>query len=201
VPEVEPIAPETSDEDDTARINRTLQIDAVAGDGELVAAATGDPTAPTGLPLPTPGAGAELEPTDPLPPPDREVFVDGKPLGTPPLAATATVPPATPIDDGGRGSGRMSKAALAFWAAIVAIAVTVVVVIVLAVTGGDDGPPATTTTSSTSTSSTSTSTTSTTAPSTTAAPTTAPAGATTAPGGAPTANPPLTVAPTSPTAP
>jgi serine/threonine protein phosphatase PrpC len=206
IPAAEPIATETSDDDDTARINRTLQTDAAGADGDtdaapLAAAASGEPTAPTGMPLPAPGTSVDEAGPDSLPPPDREVYVDGKPLRTPPVQPAAAVPPATPIDDAGGRGRKVSKAALAFWAAIAAILVTVIVVIALAVTGGDDDPPPTTTTTSTSSSTTSsTSSTSTTTPTTTAAVTTAPA-ATTAPAGVPPASPPVTVAPTSPTAP
>jgi PPM family protein phosphatase len=198
VPAAEPIAPATpSTEDDTARINRTLQIDAVIADGDVAAAAlaasTTDPTEPTGLPLPDAPAVAPDDPPGAAvpPPPNREVYVDGQPLGAPGADTAVAVPPAA----SGSGEGkarRFSKAALAFWAAIVAILITVVVVIVLAVTGGDDHPPPTTTTT-TSTSTTSTTTTTTLAPPTTLPVTTAPVGATPAP--------PVTAAPPTPSVP
>jgi serine/threonine protein phosphatase PrpC len=191
IPAAEPIATETSDDDDTARINRTLQIDAIVADGDAAAAASADAAGET-----APGATTDAELSAPLPPPaNREVYVDGQPLAAPGVQAAAAVPPA-PAGGGEGKTRRFSKAALAFWAAIVAIVITVAVVIVLAVSGGDDEPPPTTSTTTTSTSTTSTTstTTSTTAPTTTVAVTTAPAGA-------PTASPPVATAPTSPTAP
>lgn len=141
-PPAEVPAPPTvnTDEDDTARINRTLQIDAIAGIDPDAAAET--------------AGTAELE--APLPPPaSREVFVDGQPLGASLSAPAAQVPPATPVVAAKR---RPSKAAIAFWAVIAVIIFVVVAVIISAVTG-DDSPTPTTVTSTTSTSVPATSTT------------------------------------------
>jgi protein phosphatase len=153
--EEEPAPQPAGDEDDTARINRTLQIDAL-----LAADGAHDVTA---------DAAAATE--APLPPPDsREVYVDGQPLGetfSPP--APAAVPPATPVAPTKK---RTSKAAIAFWAVIAVIIFVVVAVIISAVTG-DDSPTPTTTTSTTSTTVPATSTTTTT-PATTTLPLTLP---------------------------
>jgi protein phosphatase len=149
--EEEPAPQPAGDEDDTARINRTLQIDALlAADGAHDV--TADSAAATEAPLP--------------PPDSREVYVDGQPLGetfSPP--APAAVPPATPVAP---TKQRTSKAAIAFWA-VIAVIIFVVVAVIISAVSGDDSPTPTTTTSTTSTTVPATSTTTTT-PATTTVP-------------------------------
>lgn len=139
------------------------------GDGDVAAA--------------QPGA---TSPADPLPPPaNREVYVDGRPLGT--TAAEPATQPALQVP-AVLAPRKRSKATIAFWAALGAITLTVLVVLILAVTGGDDdGPTPSTTAPATSTSAPTTTdaTTTTTRPpaSTTTTTDPSPSTATTLPGG------------------
>ncbi len=151
-PEVISTGDESTEEDDTARINRTLQIEAIA-------------------------AAEALEPPVVLPPPDAEVYVDGAPIAAPATLAAAEPAATSELTSPRR---RVSKAALAFWIVIAAIVVTVIVVIILALTGGDD-EPAPTTSTSTSTTEVTTSTTAAPSTTSSAAPTTAASPLTTAP--------------------
>lgn len=166
MPDPEPIGDDAtaSDEDDTARINRTLAIPTIVADDPLP-----DQAAAT-LPDPTPVSAAAI------PPASGEVFIDGQPASA---IATATAPaPAPPAASPSPPSRRTSKAMIAFWIAITAIAIVVATVVVMAVTGDDDPAPVTTTTIAATTTAPATSTTTaTTAPTTTAATTTVAPGA------------------------